>query len=222
MAIRFWGQDRDFGQILGGLLGTGLRISDQFGGYPTYLAIIAHELGFEAWVKCSLGKNLPELSEVIDSKRRRSLITLAELERGRLSTISRECAHSNYPRSYLYKSLALLRSKTDSRHFQIYAVSGRPSIEDVYHFIKRGIPVMVNVRCDEYYCLPSDDSGHFLTFIPVSDNENGYIILDGYRDRGRKLIPHWGTYLAKAASYDWRTWSNWLVAIKPDLQQLEC
>lgn len=207
MALRFWGHDFDYEQLLGQLLGTRLRISQEHGGFFPYVALIASRLSFHGWLRCPL-RNLPELADI----QMRGPISL---DRSILTNIASECRRTNYPRSYLYESLILLLDTPFARTWTVYRTPCRPSLQDILCFIESGLPVIVYLHCDDFYQLPGDDSGHLLTFIPVSDAEKGYIILDGYRERGYRFFSRWEQHLEAADRYDWTKWSDWLLAIVP-------
>lgn len=211
MALRFWGNDIDYDQMLSQLLGTSLRISLEHGGFFPYLAIMASHLGFGGWMYCPL-RNLPELAEG-----RASGICTQHISpsRSELLSIASQCKQTNFPRFYLYQSLALLDDSSFSATWLVFRSPDRPSLQDILGFLEKGMPVVVYVHCDEFYQLPDDDSGHLLTFIPVSDNKRGYLILDGYRERGYRYFSIWEHHLTAAQGYDWTRWSDWLLAIAP-------
>jgi hypothetical protein len=207
MALRFWGYDFDYAQLLNQLLGTGLRISEEYGAFFPYVALMASRLGFHGWLRCPL-KNLPELANL-------QMKGHIGLERSILANIASECRQINYPRSYLYESLILLLDTSFARTCKVYKTPRRPSLEDILYFVELGLPVIVYVHCDNFYKLPNDDSGHLLTFIPVSDVKRKYIILDGYCEFGYTSFPRWEQHLKAADEFDWTKWSDWLLTIVP-------
>jgi hypothetical protein len=212
MGLRYWGYDFDYQQLLSQLLGTRLRISEEYGGFFPYLALIASRLGFHGWIRCPL-RNLPELANIQPKGR-------VSLERSMLANIVSDCTQTNYVRLYLYESLILLLETPFARTCTVYRTPLRPSLLDILYFIEAGLPVIAYVHCDDFYGLPGDDSGHLLTFIPVSDAEKGYVILDGYRERGYHFFSRWEQHLKAADGYDWTKWSDWLLSIVPSVNLL--
>ena len=216
MALRFWEVDYTYEKLLSQLLGTSLLISEDYGGFFPYAAFVASRLGFGGYLRCSM-KNLPELAALLQEigrfKEHGQHVQLKHIAPHLLEKLARQ---TKAPRSYLYRSLFLLTKTLFEKTCTIYQIPGRPSFqEDILCLLEQGLPVIVRVNSDEFYQIPGDDSGHLLTFIPVSDGR-GYVILDSYRERGYQEVGEiWKQYLHASNSYDWSKWSDWLLAIQP-------
>ena len=211
MALRFWDYDCDYAPLLSQLLKTQLRISKIHGAFFPYIALIASCLEFHGWLQCPL-KNLPALAPLISTDRVNDEVKLAL---PLLQEIISHCKHMNHSQAYLYESLSLLLETSFASTYTIFDSSDRPSFQDIMHFLRLGVPLIVQVRCDKYYQLLEDSSNHVLTVIPVSDAEREYVVLDGYRERGYHTFAEWEQHLVAANNYDWGCWSDWLLAIVP-------
>jgi len=215
-ALKFWNLPSNHKYILGFLLDTNLKISEVYGGYFTYLAIIAYKMGLCTYLKCPLEKNLHELSYLLDeTAQKETYIKVSQLDKETLSQIAVEARKEMYPRGYLYDSLAIISDTKLANNCLLYLGHNKPSFQNIKNYIRRGLPVVVYVRSDEYYHLPGDDSGHLVTFIPVTDSSNGYLILDSYRDRGFQSDKNWETALSISEKFNWDNWSDWMLAIAP-------
>lgn len=212
MALRFWDCDFDYAQLLSQLLKTSLRISKIHGAFFPYIAFIASRLEFYGWLECPL-KNLPTLAAHRLSACRIS--QQVQLELPLLQEIISHCKRLNHSHSYLYESLSLLLETSFASTYTIFDAPDRPSFQDIAHFLRLGVPLVVQVRCDKYYQLLEDSSNHTLAVIPISDTERGYVILDGYRERGYHTFAEWEQHLMASDNYDWTQWSDWLLAIVP-------
>lgn len=211
MALRFWDYDFDYAHLLTQLLITPLRISKIHGAFFPYIAFIASCLEFYGWLECPL-KNLPSLARLMSTKPVNHQI---KLEFPLLQEIITHCKQMNHSHSYLYESLSLLLGTSFADTCTIFNTPDRPSFQDMAHFLRLGVPLIVQVRCDKYYQLLEDSSNHILTIIPISDAERGYVVLDGYRERGYSAFTEWEQHLVASSNYDWAHWSDWLLAIVP-------
>lgn len=217
VALKFWSLPSDHEHILSLLLDTNLKISDVYGGYFTYLAIISHKMGLHTHLKCPLEKNLPELFLFLgESTKQKSYIKASQLDKKDILKISIEARKEMYPRGYLYESLAIIADSPLAKNCLLYCEHQKPSFKDIKNYIKRGWPVVAYVRSDEYYHLAGDDSGHLVTFIPVTDSPKGYVILDSYRDRGFQYDMNWQNALSISETFDWSKWSDWILSIAPN------
>ena len=115
-----------------------------------------------------------------------------------LQEIISHCKHMNHSQAYLYESLSLLLETPFASTYTIFDRPDRPSFQDIAHFLRLGVPLIVQVRCDKYYQLLEDSSNHVLTVIPVSDAEREYVVLDGYRERGYHTFAEWEQHLVAA------------------------
>ena len=211
MALRFWDYDFEYAHLLSQLLKTQLRISKIHGAFFPYIAFIASCLEFHGWLGCPL-KNLPALAHLISVDKSSHQV---KLEHPLLQEVISLCKQMNHSHSYLYESLSLLLGTSFASTYTIFHTSDRPSFQDITHFLRLGVPLVVQVRCDKYYQLLEDSSNHTLTVIPVSDAERGYVVFDGYRERGYHAFAEWEQHLIASDNYDWAHWSDWLLAIVP-------
>jgi len=217
VALKFWGLPSEHEYILSLLLDTNLKISDTYGGYFSYLAIISHKMGLRSHLKCPLEKNLHELFLFLgETTKQKPYIKASQLNKKDLQMLSIEARKEMYPRGYLYESLAIIANSSSAKDCILYCENKRPSFKDITSYIEKGCPVVAYVRSDEYYHLVGDDSGHLVTFIPVTDSPKGYVILDSYRDRGFQYDINWENALSVSEKYDWNTWSDWMLSISPN------
>lgn len=209
MSLAYCGYKGTRADLVKNLLGSPLRISKSHGAYITYCAFIAGVEGYRVWLECPI-ECLPELKEDNFTKHIEIKLNFKQL-----NDLADDLYKSDYPRFYLYKSLALICERKLGQ-ITVYK-SNRPTLKDIQGFTGRGIPVLAFVSVTEFYGLCEDDSGHVVTFIPVRGNPCGYVILDPYRERGFREYGQWARYLENSNKYDWSRWSNWLVAITSTL-----
>lgn len=216
IALNYWEIGANYKSLLSFLVGSGLKISEDYGAYITYAALILSDLDFFINVKAPINL-LPELRLLL--KKEAQKVFLSQINCDLLETLSMElkkAEYPSYPRHFLYKSLSLLQRKSYLGDVQFHCFEHSPSFSDISSSIGMGLPVLVFVSSSEFYGIPNDSSGHIVVFIPVSDNKKGYIILDAYSELGYSYSKNWKKYLVTSQSFNWNNWSNWMIALAPN------
>lgn len=211
IAFSYLGHNYDYAQLLEALVDTSVKISDTHGGYFPYLSLIAKKLNYSTVLHCSLNKHLYELSS--NTNFRKSKCNIEDIELSKIRSIQHNLSNNKSPRSYLYSSLEILYRAKPNNNTVIHTNNSGPNVTDMKKYLNEGKPVLVNVICKDYYKIMDDDSNHVLTLIPVCDSVLGFHVLDGYIEKGFDNFKDWEQSLKCAESYDWNTWSDWMLAI---------
>jgi hypothetical protein len=95
----------------------------------------------------------------------------------------------------------------------IYNGQKKPNFKMILDALKERKKVAIaRVTASEYYQIPKERWGHYLTIISLKNNS--FLILDCYEKRGEIFYKEkWGKYLQNAKRFNWRNWSDDLIII---------